>query len=126
MLHLSDNYAIEYSELEPPISTILLATRCFGRATPFPHRLMRHLFIEEERGKYDAIIQEMLKKKLIRREGKHAFEVTNEGYDWLAYRKVPWPIWDSAVNAALLTIGQGLNEQDTEFLHLMGIHARAL
>ena len=125
MSRFLDDYARE-SQLQPPLSTILLATRCFGRATPFPHRLIRRVLTVEEREHYEDAVAELLKKKLIRRQGKHAFEVTSYGYDWLSYRKVPALVWQAAVDAVLFAVGQAVDEHDTACLQLMAVHSRAL
>lgn len=118
----------EGADLPAPASTLLLATRLLGRATPFPHRLMQTLVSEgENQTAYEAVLQTLRKRQLIRSAGKQAFDVTNKGHDWISMRgPVSHETVIATLSAVVKTVEESIRQDDTACLELMEIHTRAL
>lgn len=113
-------------ELPDNSANLLLATRCLGRATAFPHELMRRVLAALSDISYDEVIQDLYSRKMIVAEGKGAFNISNEGWDWLGYRKIPSSVWLAALKGLVETIPAVRTANDHEILDLMVIHAAAL
>jgi|SaaInlStandDraft_4_1057021.scaffolds.fasta_scaffold132808_1 hypothetical protein len=111
----------DYEEdISPQMETLLLATRCFGRATAFPHTLMQHFCTDK--AEYDDTINRLMERQMISAAGTVAFDITEKGYDWLAYRKVPPDVWLHGLQALPAAVESCLSADDRESLELLQIH----
>lgn len=107
-------------------ANLLLATRCFGRATAFPHVLMRRVLATLTDISYDEVLQDLYSRQLIVPEGKEAFDISKQGWDWLGYQQIPSPVWLAAMKALVETVPVSRAADDHETLDLLVIHAAAL
>lgn len=114
------------NSLSPAQEKLLLATRCFGRGTPFPHRLMQNVLAEVDDTSYQQVIADLFKRKLIRKEGRLAFSLTSEGLRVRGSDVVPAPIWDAVIAVMKLTIAQTIDADERSSIDLLTIHAAAL
>lgn len=114
--------------LPPPQADLLLATRCFGRATPFPDVLFAMVLHKlEEPTPYAEVKADMLRRKLVLRAGRGAVDLAPAGKDWLRFApQTPTPIWQAAVEAALLAVGLSIEAKDRDALDLLEIHTAGL
>jgi hypothetical protein len=116
----------DYFDLPGTSANLLLATRCFGRATAFPHVLMQRVLAALTDISYADVLQDLYSRQLIVAEGKGAFDISRQGWDWLGYRQVPSPIWLAAIKALVETVPASREADDHETLDLLVIHAAAL
>ena len=114
------------NQLPTASANLLLATRCFGRVTAFPHVLMRRVLATFAETSYDEVIQDLSSRQFIVAEGKEVFDISRQGWDWLGYKKVPTSIWLGAVKALVETVPASRATGDHTILDLMVIHAAAL
>ena len=114
------------TKLSSAQENLLLATRCFGRGTPFPHRLMQNLLIKLDNTLYQAVINDLLKQKIITKEGKFAFSLTPHGLRLRPAGVVPSAIWDAAVAVMKPTVAQTIDADERFSVDLLAIHTVAL
>jgi len=114
--------------LLPSEETLLLATRCFGRGTPFPHALMKKILDKIDNTPYEQIIAGLLKKKLISRESGLAFSLTYEGIHRRGFLAVPvpMPIWDAALAVTKDVVIDTIASKEWESVDLLVIHTAAI
>jgi hypothetical protein len=118
------DYSDYEEDISPQMETLLLATRCFGRATAFPHTLMQHF--GTDKAEYDDTIAKLTERQMISAASAVAFDVTRQGYDWLAYRKVPPDVWLHGLRALLAAVETSIAADDRESLELLQIHSAGL
>lgn len=114
--------------LPPAQEILLLTTRCFGRSTPFPHRLMEKVLSKVDDTPYKQIIAGLLKQKLIRKEGKLAFNLTSDGLHvrGLSPSPVPTSIWDAALTVIKDVVIETIAHKEWESVDLLVIHTAAI
>ncbi len=114
--------------LLPSEETLLLATRCFGRGTPFPHALMKKILDKINNTPYEQIVADLLKKKLIRKEGRLAFSLTYEGLHMRGFIALPVPmsIWDAALTVTKDVVIETIALKEWESVDLLVIHTAAI